>query len=173
MSYKNIYNNAINFSKFVNLFSRRALYRVSIGKKDWRYIMKIKKQILLLPIGLLLMLATAPSHASGSAYGKVGYYGFPFNIVVGYSGYNYGHRNYHRSYNHGHSYNKYKYKPKKHYYKYNKRHNYYSHKGHRYDRYSNRYYRGYDRGSYRNDRRDRGSRGFGNSDRGRGDRNRR
>jgi len=126
--------------KVVNQISYAALYRLSTAKKLEVMRMNIKKQLMMISAGMLLLVATAPSHAGG-VYGNVGYHEYPWSIVIGYSdygrSYNRGHRH---GYRHGHHY-----KYKKRYYKRHYKHHrdyghHYGHRKHRYDRYRDRYY---------------------------------
>lgn len=143
--------------------------------------MNIKQKLILIPVGMLLLAAAAPSHARGSVYGNVGYNSYPWSVLIGYSdyghSYNRGHRH-SRSCGHGKRYYKhkghhYKHHSYRHHYKerryykrdrhhYNK-HHYYKHRDHRQHVKHDRYYdRGHDnyRGRDSNrDRRDRGDRG--------------
>ena len=82
--------------------------------------MNIKKQLILIPIGALLLAATMPSQARDSVYGNVGYHDYPWSVLIGYN--SYGH-NYSRGHRHGprcghgrHYYDRHHYKYKKHYY---------------------------------------------------------
>jgi len=105
--------------------------------------MNIKKQLILILVGMLLLAITVPSHASGSVYGNVGYNDYPWNILIAYNDYGHdydrGHRHgYGRG--HGHYYNRHHYKHKK------RHHDYGHHNGQRYRSYHANRDRHYDRG---------------------------
>lgn len=134
--------------------------------------MNIKQKLILIPVGLLLLAAAAPSHARGGVYGNVGYNDYPWSVLIGYSdnghGYNRGHRH-GPSCGHGKRY----YKHKKHHYNHHDYGRHYKRDRHHYDKHRDRRHhakrdRHYDRGhdnhrgrdSNRDrDRRDRGDRG--------------
>lgn len=53
--------------------------------------MNNKKQLILLPVGMLFLAITFSSLASGSVYGKVGYDDYLWNILIGYNDYGHSH----------------------------------------------------------------------------------
>ena len=118
--------------------------------------MNIKKMLLLIPVGILLFSATAPSHAR-DVYGNVGYNDFPWSILIGYNdyghGYNRGHRHGPSCGHGGHYYKKHHYKYKKRHYKrhhdygYRDRHHY-KHKRHHYKHKRHHYKKHHDRRHY-------------------------
>jgi len=140
--------------------SAGALYTVSNVINGWRTKMNIRKTLILIPIVMLLLLTTAPSHAKGG-HGYGGYYYLPVLAAIGYYkykhhyGHGYGHKypkRYYKKYNYynKHSYNKRYYKKHNHY---DRRH-YRKYYGHNDQHYKNRghgykgHKKGYRGGSY-------------------------
>ena len=109
--------------KYVNLMAVLSVVGSIDSKKSIGEIrMNMKKRLILIPVGMLFLVATAPSHASGGVYGNIGYNDFPWSILVGYNDYG---NSYDRGHRHG---------PRcgHHYKRHNKRHhNYGYHNGHR------------------------------------------
>ena len=149
-----------------------------MAKKCEEKRMNIKKKLLLIPVGMLLLVATVPSHARGGVYGNVGYNDYPWSVLIGYSdyghGYNRGHRHGPSCGHGGYYYKKHHYKHKKHHYKrhhdydygYRDRHHY-KHKRHHYKRDRHHYNKHRDRRhhAYRERHYDRGHDNYRSRDR--------
>ena len=110
----------------------------------------LKKQLLLIPVGILLLAVAIPSNASGTVYGNVGYHDYPWSILIGYNDYYRGHRNYYGGDYCPRPYYRHKYHHKKHYHRKHHHRKHYYHKNNDYGHRKKHYYR--DRHHYRHDR---------------------
>ncbi len=122
----------------------------------------MRKQLVLKFVGIAFLGISTQSHANGSVYGNVGYFEYPWSILIGYSDYEHGYgRPRHTERHH------YYHKPKRHHYnkphRYNRGHNYGHYKRH--DYYKPHHYRGRNK-HYGHDRRYRHRSHYNNEGRG-------